>query len=217
MAAKPCVWPNCGGSRNAGIHSRWHPEYHKYLDKTDTSLKGQREGVRNYREQSGYNAEAKAVRGTPCQVVSPECSGTAEHLHEPASRGRFGGLAKAVEVGGTVPCCDNCNSYIATNPVWAAEHGWSFSNTIEGRAAASEAKAAREDAIVGGVRVTLFNGAALPSEERVRQLLDEAEAKAARESSLAADHLAQVEPGHTETAGAPITRPSRRRSRLNPS
>ncbi len=80
------------------------------------------EGMRNFRESSGYGAAAKAAQGQPCQVLSPVCTGRAEHLHEPLSRGRAGGLKASLRDGpAPLPCCDACNGYISEHPVWARE------------------------------------------------------------------------------------------------
>lgn len=160
--ARPCFV--CDGKRAHPIHVKavGMAGYHPYQDSSAPGLKPLSEGMRNYRQESGYDAAVREAKGTPCQIVSPVCSGTAEHLHEPLSRGRAGGLKAAVRGGGTVPSCDNCNGYIAENPVWAKEHGWLFSATIEGRAAAKEAKATRnpeqEPAIVKVRRDPYSNG-----------------------------------------------------------
>ena len=148
MAGKVCL--RCGMKRTTGVHTLKHPDYdHPYvLDGRGYGKLGANEGVKNWRKESGYDAKVKTAQGLPCAVVSPVCTGMAEHLHEPLSRGRAGGLRKAVELGGTVDCCDPCNGYIAENPVWAKERGWSFSNTIEGREAARQAKETRESAAV---------------------------------------------------------------------
>ena len=203
--AWPCVntinGAPCGGKRTAGIHSIHHENHHPYWKNKPIGIQPVSEGVRNMRRDTGYDAELREKRGTPCQVVSPECTGTVQHLHEPASRGRFGGFAKAVEVGGAVPCCDACNSYIATNPVWAAEHGWSFSNTIEGRAAASEAKLARAAGKV------LAEAQAKHDDARIAAALEAL-------SRPIADHLDQVVTEHKEGRPAPIRPPTRRKSRL---
>jgi hypothetical protein len=95
------------------------------------------------RQEIGYEDELAAAKGTPCQIVSPVCTGVSEHLHEPMPRGRAGGLEAAVRMGGTIPACDACNGYVSANPVWAKERGFLFSNTLEGRTAAAEAKEKR--------------------------------------------------------------------------
>lgn len=71
-----------------------------------------------------YRAQARATRGQPCQIVSPVCTGYAEHLHEPLSRGRAGGIEAALRDGpAPIPCCNSCNSYVSEHPVWAREKG----------------------------------------------------------------------------------------------
>lgn len=144
MAGRACY--RCEGKRAADIHSVRHPEYHPYVLKGEPGLQPMSEGMRNWRKESGYDAAVKAAKGSPCQVVSPVCTGFAEHLHEPLTRGRSGGLRAAVEQGGTIDSCDPCNGYIGENPVWAAEHGFLFSNTVDGRRAAQAAKETRESA-----------------------------------------------------------------------
>jgi hypothetical protein len=143
IAANPCAAPNCGASRNGGIHSRFHPQYHAYMDPRKPGLKPMREGMSATRQEIGYEDELAAAKGTPCQIVSPVCTGVSEHLHEPMPRGRAGGLEAAVRMGGTIPACDACNGYVSANPVWAKERVFLFSNTLEGRTAAAEAKEKR--------------------------------------------------------------------------
>lgn len=124
MAARCAV---CEGKKIAGIHSRHHPEFHEYQDSTDPGLKPMSAGMRAFRKESGYDAMVKAAKGQPCQIVSPVCTGTAEHIHEILSRGRAGGLKAALRDGETVPACDACNGYVSENPVWAREQGWLIS------------------------------------------------------------------------------------------
>ena len=70
----------------------------------------------------------------PCQIVAPGCTGHVQHLHEPLSRGRAGGLAAALRDGPpAVPACDHCNGYVSENPVWAAERGWLLHRNREER------------------------------------------------------------------------------------
>lgn len=135
-------------AKSADVHSRHYrgADGHPFVLDAEPGLKPMNEGVRNWRQQSGYNDAAKAARGKRCQIQSPVCTGTAEHLHEPLSRGRAGGLRRAVEIGGTVDACDPCNGYVMENQVWAYEHGFLFRATVEGEQAAREAKEARESA-----------------------------------------------------------------------
>ena len=70
-------------------------------------------------------AVAAAV-GKPCEVRSPKCTGTAQTLHEPATRARSGGLVSAVAAGGEVPSCDACNLWVSQTPegiAWATANG----------------------------------------------------------------------------------------------
>lgn len=145
MAGNPCI--RCDRPKSADVHSRHYrgEDAHGYtLDPADTAL-GMSEGVRNFRKTSGYDAAVKAAKGGPCQIMSPVCTGRAEHLHEPMPRGRAGNLERAVEIGGTIPACDACNDYCSgEGQIWAAEHGFLFRNTVEGVQAAQAAKEERE-------------------------------------------------------------------------
>ena len=61
----------------------------------------------------------------PCQIQSPVCTGFVEHLHEPLTRGKAGGLEAALREGPPpIPACDACNSYVSENQVWARERGF---------------------------------------------------------------------------------------------
>ena len=85
-----------------------------------------------YREER-RPAVAAAV-GKPCEVKSPVCTGKAQGLHEPATRGRFGGLRAAVEEGGTVPACHSCNNWLSQTVEgqrWGRERGLLKSNRGE--------------------------------------------------------------------------------------
>jgi hypothetical protein len=125
MAAKSCAHPNCGAGKNHPVHSRWHKEHHAFLDASAPGLKPMSEGMRNFRKESGYDAAVREAKGEPCQVLSPVCTGYAEHLHEPLARGRAGGLKAALRDGpAPIPCCDPCNGYIGENQVWARENGF---------------------------------------------------------------------------------------------
>lgn len=139
--AKPCIV--CDGKKTAGIHSRHHPQFHKYLDDTTPGVKPMSEGMRNFRQESGYDAAVRVAKGRPCQIVSPVCTGQAEHLHEALTRAKAGGLKAAVANGPVFDSCDACNSYIQENQVWAMEHGFLFRATVEGKQAAAEAKRAQ--------------------------------------------------------------------------
>lgn len=129
MAAYPCrnTLPSgaeCGASKNHAVHGRFHREYHEYMRDKPVGLQPMSAGMRAFRRESGYEASAKEAQGKPCQVLSPVCTGYAEHLHEPLSRGRAGGLKAALRDGpAPIPCCDRCNSYISENPTWAREQG----------------------------------------------------------------------------------------------
>ena len=75
-----------------------------------------------------YERMKQETRGLPCQIVSPVCTGASEHLHEPLTRGRAGGIEAALRDGpAPTECCDACNSYVSEHPVWARERGLLFS------------------------------------------------------------------------------------------
>lgn len=68
----------------------------------------------------------------PCQIQSPVCTGYVEHLHEPLTRGKAGGLEAALRDGPPpIPCCDPCNGYVSENQVWARERGFIVRRPME--------------------------------------------------------------------------------------
>lgn len=147
MANRLCAYEGCGQSKNSSTHSRHARDGHEYMSDKPVGIQPMSAGMRAFRKESGYDEAVKAAKGSPCQIVSPRCTGIAEHLHEPLSRGRAGGLQRAYEESGGIPACDACNSWIAGDgQVWAAERGFLFRDTIEGREAAREAKVQRESA-----------------------------------------------------------------------
>lgn len=129
MAAYPCQNTTrsgalCEGARTSGVHSRHHPEYHEYWKDKPVGLQPMSDGMRAFRKASGYDAAVKDAKGKPCQVVSPVCTGRAEHLHEPLSRGKAGGLKAALRDGpAPIPCCDACNSWVMEHQDWAMQRG----------------------------------------------------------------------------------------------
>lgn len=143
--AKACAYKGCGARKAHPIHGSFMKDGHPFMDASKVGLQPMNKGMQAWREQSGYNDDARAARGKRCQIQSPVCTGTADHLHEPLSRGRAGGLRRAVEIGGTVDACDPCNGYVMENQVWAYEHGFLFRATVEGEQAAREAKEARAE------------------------------------------------------------------------
>lgn len=123
---KACA--QCGMVKNNSVHLYDHD----FSDPRPAGISpvGQRDrpgaGQRFIASEEGkeYRAKAKAARGQPCQIVSPVCTGYAEHLHEPLSRGRAGGIAAALRDGPEpIPCCDACNGWVSEHPVWARERG----------------------------------------------------------------------------------------------
>ena len=83
--------------------------------------------ARLYRS-SGYAEKRDDAVGDghqPCLIQSPVCTGFVEHLHEPLTRARAGGLAAALLNGPEpIPCCDLCNEFCSRNPTWAYERGF---------------------------------------------------------------------------------------------
>lgn len=114
----------CEGANSHAIHNSWHPEYHEYMKDAPVGIQPMSAGMRAFRKASGYDQAVREAEGKPCQVMSPVCTGYAEHLHEILPRGRAGGLRAALRDGDTVICCDACNGYISEHPVWAYEKGW---------------------------------------------------------------------------------------------
>lgn len=117
----------CGAKKSHSIHVRalGRDGWHEYTDSTAPGLKPMSAGMRAFRRESGYDAAKAEAKGTPCQILSPVCSGTAEDLHEPLPRGRAGGLAASLREGPTpIPSCRPCNGYVMENQVWARERGF---------------------------------------------------------------------------------------------
>lgn len=128
MAARPCAnlvgGAVCGAHKAHPVHSRVHPQFHEYLDSTKPGLQPMSAGMRAFRRESGYDQAAREARGRACQIMSPVCTGTAEHLHEVLPRGRAGGLKAALRLAPAIDACDPCNGYVMENQVWARERGF---------------------------------------------------------------------------------------------
>lgn len=126
----------CGAKKGHSVHvlALGRPGSHPYLDSRRAGLQPMSEGMRAFREASGYNEAAEASKGQACQIVSPVCTGRAEHLHEPLPRGRAGGLKAALRDGpAPIPACDACNGWIMENQVWARERGFIVKPPARGR------------------------------------------------------------------------------------
>lgn len=133
--AEPCAFKlpsggTCGSTKKtAPVHSRHHPQYHQYLDASKAGLSPIGKARERFNESEAgkaYNAVTRALKAgeTACQIQSPECTGIAQHQDEALPRGRAGGIAAALRDGPAPSlACDACNSYLAQNLVWAAEHG----------------------------------------------------------------------------------------------
>ena len=113
----------CDGAKN-------HPDHtydHNFVDPRPVGMSPI--GKRTQRFQASdagkeYERTKRETQGEPCQIQGPTCTGFVEHLHEPLSRGRAGGLAAALRDGpAPIPCCDACNGYVSEHPVWARERG----------------------------------------------------------------------------------------------
>lgn len=123
---KKRVCVDCGKRKNHSIHLADH----RYVDPRQPGLNpiGQRMTRFNQSEEGrDYRARVRELgKGeTPCQIQSPVCTGTAQHLHEDKTRGKSGGLDAAIRKGTRLwEACDSCNSYISENQVWARERGF---------------------------------------------------------------------------------------------
>jgi len=126
VAAKPCAV--CEASKSASVHSRWHPSFHAYEDATRAGLQPMSRGMRAFRKESGYDEAAREAKGTPCQILSPVCTGLAEALHEVLPRGRAGGLKASLRLAPAVAACNACNSWVTSDGLtWGREHGFVIS------------------------------------------------------------------------------------------
>lgn len=114
---------SCGEIKNHSVHTYDHD----FVDPRPAGLSPVGRRMQRFNaspEGKEYRERAKETRGQPCQIVSPVCTGYAEHLHEPLSRGRAGGIEAALRDGPPpIPCCDACNGYVSEHPVWAREKG----------------------------------------------------------------------------------------------
>ena len=201
--AWPCVntlrdGSPCDGKRAAGIHSIHHADYHPYWKNKPAGLQPISEPMRAWRAASGYDKALRESKGEPCQIVSEKCTGFVQHLHEPLTSGRSGGKRAAVRDGGFIPACDACNDYCSNEGMeWAEMNGFLFRNTVEGREAAAEAKAARN-----------LSRAASRRKDALDPLRDNGKSKSVR--------IEEIELNRTQTETAELlSRPSRRRSRLS--
>ena len=132
MAARPCCnfvgSAVCGAHKAHAVHSRFHPQYHEYWDKTPAGIQPMSSGMRAFRKESGYDAAVAEARGTPCQILSPHCTGTAEALHEVLPRGRAGGLKASLRLAPAIAACNACNSFVTGEGLtWGKEMGFVIS------------------------------------------------------------------------------------------
>jgi hypothetical protein len=127
----PSSCPQCGMSVNASEHVRGHEKFDHDVpvySKPGLSPMGRR--MRRFNESEAgkaYNARTREIRKgeTPCQIVSPVCTGVAEHQHEDKTRAKSGGIEAAIRKGTQFfPACDPCNSFCSENQVWARERGF---------------------------------------------------------------------------------------------
>lgn len=130
----------CGQNKNGDRHGIDGDHFYVAPPRDGFGSKGSRLNPRSAKTERYYEevrrpavAEAVGDGRRPCQIRAPGCTGYGTTLHEPASRGRFGGLRAAVEAGGTVLACPSCNRYVSEHPVWAAEHMFMQSDTLDGK------------------------------------------------------------------------------------
>ena len=117
----------CGCKKAHSIHVRalGREGWHDYMDNSKPGLKPMSEGMRNFRKESGYDAAKAEAVGTPCQILSPRCTGIAEALHEVLPRGRGGGLRASYALAPTVAACNACNAWVTSDGLlWAKERGF---------------------------------------------------------------------------------------------
>lgn len=125
MPKKVCL--QCGERQHHSIHTADHA----FVKAAYQGLRPVGEITERFNRSEGgkeYRKQAKQARGKRCLIQSPVCTGSAEHLHEPLSRGRAGGIAAALRDGPPpIPSCDACNGYVSDHPQWGREHGWLLS------------------------------------------------------------------------------------------
>lgn len=135
----------CGMVKNAGIHggTAWEHDFNPpptpgFGQRPRQPLNPRSDRMRAYYADVRVPAIVEAVGDgkRPCTMRTPDCTGWVETLHEPATRGRFGGLQSAVEAGGEMPCCNPCNFWVKKFPIRAREMGLLRSNTVDGTRAA---------------------------------------------------------------------------------
>ena len=129
---------DCGMIRSASVHLDGHewnpPPKPGFNQKPRTPIRPRSEERQRYYTDVRIPAVIEAVGDgyRPCEMRTPVCTGRAQTLHEPATRGRFGGLPAAVEAGGEIPSCDACNEWVGRFPIRAREMGLLRSNTVDG-------------------------------------------------------------------------------------
>lgn len=127
-----CAREGCGKPQHHAVHSPSEWE-HDFEDPRRSGLQPVGKAKQRFdRSPAGrtYNARTRelAKGETACQILSPVCTGIAQHQHEALTRGRAGGIAAALRDGPKpISCCDSCNGYASENPVWARERGLLFS------------------------------------------------------------------------------------------
>lgn len=125
MAANPCVV--CGGSKNSGIHSRFHPEYHAHMDARGAAKLAQQSKGRTDYMASQQHKDAYADRGSACLMglagAPTPCSGgpTPHHI---LARSAAGGLERAEQYP-VITLCSGHNTAVEQDPTvrkWAETH-----------------------------------------------------------------------------------------------
>lgn len=132
---------DCDRIRSAPIHldgHEWNPPPKAGFGSQRKPLNPRSERMTRYYADVRVPAVLEAIGDgrRPCTMRTPDCTGWVETLHEPATRGRFGGLQAAVAAGGEMPCCHPCNFWVKKHPIRAREMGLLKSNTQDGTRAA---------------------------------------------------------------------------------
>ena len=131
-AARLATGGRCDAPRNHSVHvlALALPGAHPFLDSSKAGLSPIGQARERFNESERGQEYARVNRElrrgeTPCQIQSPVCTGIAQGQDEALPRGRAGGLAASLRDGPSpTVCCHACNSYVAENLTWAAEHGF---------------------------------------------------------------------------------------------
>lgn len=117
---------SCGEIKNHSVHTYDHD----FQDPRPVGISPVGKRMQRFNASDAgkeYRAHSRELsKGeTVCQIQSPVCIGTAQHIHEDKTRGKSGGLDAAIRKGTRLwDACDPCNSYVSENQVWAREKGF---------------------------------------------------------------------------------------------